>query len=118
MPSIVGGLDARRGAPDHQYYASVKDRKDSKRAALSEARKIVRQACHKLAVARRPRIHSGGPPSGSAKPQAQQVPGMTRHDQPMTHQAAVGSCHSPVSGPGASSPPRAGHPIHHHVTGL
>jgi transposase len=34
--------------PDHGYYAAVKDRKNSKRAALSEARKIVRQACHIL----------------------------------------------------------------------
>ena len=36
-------------APDHRYYAQVKDRKNSKRAALSEARKILRQACHILA---------------------------------------------------------------------
>jgi transposase len=40
---------ARPSAPDHAYYASVKDRKNSKRAALSEARKILRQACHILA---------------------------------------------------------------------
>ena len=39
---------ARAAAPDHAYYATVKDRKNSKRAALSEARKIVRQACHIL----------------------------------------------------------------------
>ena len=37
------------GAPDHDYYAQVKDRLDGKRAALSEARKIIRQACHILA---------------------------------------------------------------------
>jgi transposase len=36
-------------APDHAYYAQVKDRKNSNRAALSEARKILRQACHILA---------------------------------------------------------------------
>ena len=36
-------------APDHRYYAAVKDRQDGKRAALSEARKILRQACHILA---------------------------------------------------------------------
>ena len=36
-------------APDHGYYAAVKDRKGGKRAALSEARKIVRRACHLLA---------------------------------------------------------------------
>ena len=40
---------ARASAPDHAYYTAVKDRKNSKRAALSEARKIVRQACHILA---------------------------------------------------------------------
>ena len=35
-------------APDHPYYAAVKDRAGGKRAALAEARKIVRQACHIL----------------------------------------------------------------------
>ncbi len=46
---IRGGQDPRRaGAPDHGYYAAVKDRKGGKRAALSEARKIVRTACHIL----------------------------------------------------------------------
>ena len=33
---------ARASAPDHAYYAQVKDRKNGKRAALSEARKIIR----------------------------------------------------------------------------
>ena len=36
-------------APDHRYYAQVKDRQGGKRAALSEARKLLRQACHILA---------------------------------------------------------------------
>jgi transposase len=45
----AGKTHARPGAPDHRYYAQVKDRKDGKRAALSQARKIVRQACHILA---------------------------------------------------------------------
>ncbi len=45
----AGKTHARPAAPDHPYYAQVKDRKDGKRAALSEARKIVRQACHILA---------------------------------------------------------------------
>jgi transposase len=45
----AGKTHARTAAPDHGYYAAVKDRKNSKRAALSEARKIVRQACHILA---------------------------------------------------------------------
>ena len=40
---------ARGSAPDHAYYAAVKERKDGKRAALSEARKILRQATHILA---------------------------------------------------------------------
>src|SRR5882757_1111700 len=44
----AGKTHARTGAPDHGYYAAVKDRKGGKRAALSEARKIVRRACHIL----------------------------------------------------------------------
>ncbi len=44
----AGKTHARSGAPDHGYYAAVKDRKDGKRAALSEARKIIRRACHIL----------------------------------------------------------------------
>jgi transposase len=44
----AGKTHARPVAPDHGYYAAVKDRKDGKRAALSEARKIVRRACHIL----------------------------------------------------------------------
>jgi hypothetical protein len=44
-----GKTHARSSAPDHRYYAMVKDRQDGKRAALSEARKILRQACHILA---------------------------------------------------------------------
>jgi transposase len=45
----AGKTHARSSAPDHAYYAQVKDRKNSKRAALSEARKILRQAVHILA---------------------------------------------------------------------
>jgi transposase len=45
----AGKTHARASAPDHAYYAQVKDRKNGKRAALSEARKIIRQACHILA---------------------------------------------------------------------
>jgi transposase len=45
----AGKTHARPAAPDHRYYAAVKDRKDGKRAALSEARKIIRWACHILA---------------------------------------------------------------------
>ena len=42
-------VHARAGAPDHAYYAQVQDRIDGKRAALSEARRIIRQAAHILA---------------------------------------------------------------------
>ena len=45
----AGKTHARASAPDHAYYAQVKDRQGGKRAALSEARKILRQACHILA---------------------------------------------------------------------
>jgi hypothetical protein len=45
----AGKTHARSPAPGHRYYATVKDRKNSKRAALSEARKILRQGCHILA---------------------------------------------------------------------
>ncbi len=44
----AGKTHARSSAPDHDYYAQVKDRCNGKRAALSEARKILRQACHIL----------------------------------------------------------------------
>jgi transposase len=44
----AGKAHARTSAPDHAYYAQVKERVDGKRAALSEARKIVREACHLL----------------------------------------------------------------------
>ncbi len=45
----AGKTHARSPAPDHRYYAQVKERCNGKRAALSEARKILRQACHILA---------------------------------------------------------------------
>jgi transposase len=45
----AGKTHARASAPDHRYYATVKDRQGGKRAAMSEARKILRQACHILA---------------------------------------------------------------------
>lgn len=44
----AGKAHSHRTAPDHGYYAQAKDRIDGKRAALSEARKIVRQASHIL----------------------------------------------------------------------
>jgi transposase len=45
----AGKAHARAGAPGHDYYAQVKDRIDGKRAALSQARRITRQAVHILA---------------------------------------------------------------------
>ena len=45
----AGKAHARSPAPGHRYYAQVKARKDGKRAALPEARKILRQACRILA---------------------------------------------------------------------
>ena len=44
----AGKTHARTSAPDHDYYATVKDRVDGKRAAISEARKLVRRAYHIL----------------------------------------------------------------------
>lgn len=45
----AGKTHARTSAPDHAYYAAVAERKNTKRAALSQARKIIRQACQILA---------------------------------------------------------------------
>jgi transposase len=44
----AGKTHARTSAPDHAYYSAVKERIDGKRAAISEARKIVRKAVHIL----------------------------------------------------------------------
>jgi len=44
----AGKAHARPGAPGHGYYAAVKDNIDGKRAALSQARRLIRQACHIL----------------------------------------------------------------------
>ena len=44
----AGKTHARASAPDHGYYAQVKERLDGKRAALSEARKIIRKASYIL----------------------------------------------------------------------
>lgn len=44
----AGKTHARGSAPDHDYYAQVKERIDGKRAAISEARKIIRKAVHIL----------------------------------------------------------------------
>jgi transposase len=44
----AGKAHARPSAPDYTYYAAVKKKIDGKRAALSEARKLVRQAVHIL----------------------------------------------------------------------
>jgi transposase len=44
----AGKTHARPTAPDHAYYAQVGDRIDGKRAAISEARKLIRAAVHIL----------------------------------------------------------------------
>jgi transposase len=44
----AGKAHARHSASDHAYYAHTQQRIDGKRAALSEARKIIREACHIL----------------------------------------------------------------------
>jgi transposase len=44
----AGKTSARPTAPEHSYYAAIRDRIDGKRAALSQARRVVRQACHIL----------------------------------------------------------------------
>ena len=45
----AGKTHARASAPGHDCYAAVKDRTDGKIAALAQARKLIRQACHILA---------------------------------------------------------------------
>ena len=47
-PQRAHSLRATSCRNDHAYYTRVKDRVDGKRAAISEARKIARQACHIL----------------------------------------------------------------------
>jgi transposase len=44
----AGKTHARGSAPDYAYYTRVKERIDGKRAAISEARKIIRKAVHIL----------------------------------------------------------------------
>jgi len=44
----AGKAHARPSAPDYPYYAAAKQRLDGKRAALSQARRIVRRATHIL----------------------------------------------------------------------
>jgi transposase len=44
----AGKTYARPGAPGHDYYAKVKDSIDGKRAALSQARRLIRYAAHTL----------------------------------------------------------------------
>lgn len=45
----AGKAHSRPGAPGYAYYTAVKDRAGAKAAALSQARRITRQACHILA---------------------------------------------------------------------
>jgi len=46
----AGKTSARPGAPGYEYYSSVKDRIDGKRAALSQARRLTRHGMHILAA--------------------------------------------------------------------
>ena len=46
----AGKAHARRAAPGHAYYAAVADRAGGGRAALSQARRLIRHAAHILAA--------------------------------------------------------------------
>ena len=59
----AGKTHARASAPDHRYYAQVKDRQDGKRAALSEA-----TPAWPAAPASRSRTHPMGPNRGQLLP--------------------------------------------------
>jgi Transposase IS116/IS110/IS902 family len=51
VAAVRGGqTSARSSAPGYQYYSDVKQRYDANRAALSQARRIVRHATHILAA--------------------------------------------------------------------
>ena len=45
----AGKAHARTSAPDHRYYAAGQGPQEQQARRLSEARKIIRQACHILA---------------------------------------------------------------------
>jgi len=53
----AGKTHGRAPAPGHDYYTAVKDRTDGKIAALAQARRLIRQACHIPGRARRRRAH-------------------------------------------------------------
>jgi hypothetical protein len=83
LDPLRGRQDPRPGpAPDHGYYAQVNDRYGGKRAALSQARKILRQACHilaglgddALARLRPPHRHGDQPVTTPALPGRLRVP--------------------------------------------
>jgi transposase len=44
----AGKASARTSAPEYAYYAAVKERIDGNRAALAQARRLLRHACHLL----------------------------------------------------------------------
>ena len=124
----AGKAHARASAPDHAYYAQVKERIDGKRAALSEARKIVRQAVHVLAELGDGALAALLTRRAPAAPS----PGIRGRGAALADgEAAAGSRHLTVTSPprlpdrtGRASKDRAaaplagqGHPINHHVTG-
>jgi hypothetical protein len=131
----AGKTHARTSAPDHRYYATVKDRKNTKRAALSEARKIVRQACHiltelgddALTAARAPALHGDhAPRHPGSRARLQPHPPDGEPPRPAPGEplpAAAGPC-ARTTGPRGRPdqterphPRRRGHPINHLVAG-
>ena len=90
---------ARSSAPDHAYYAQVKERQNGKRAALSEARKILRQACHILAGLGDDALSAACDPRHGDQPvTAPARPGLPQPNSPMgttaasSRRAAVSRC--------------------------
>src|SRR5262249_39989622 len=98
----AGKTHARAAAPDHGYYAQVKDRKNGKRAALSEARKIIRHPCHLLPYPADP------PPTPSPRPRPPQpsLPSLT----PPARRARRSPAH-PTGTSRGPLPPRACQPL-------
>jgi transposase len=105
----AGKTHARSSAPDHRYYAQVKDRCNGKRAALSEARKILRQACHILAELGDDALAAAGdPPCHGDQPVT--APALAGPRRSRTHpmgttaassrRAAVSRCWPCPAGPG------------------
>ena len=131
----AGKTHARSSAPDHRYYAQVKDRCGGKRAALSEARKILRQACHILAelsddaltAASDPTLHDTvTSPVIAPAPAGHTAAVLTRWGPPRPAPAEPLSAAAGPAPQGQADglirlsgriPAGRGHPINHHVAG-